>query len=81
MADDMKELRRKRVATESEAVAETPAKKTKKRKYLVKPHHKICIEKDVYKRGGDIIVLGKDMAQHFMKHGCIEPYVNLDDDD
>ena len=80
MADDMKEIRRKRVS-ETDSGSDAPPKKIKKRQYLVKPHNKICIAKDVYKVGGDVIFLGKDMAKHFMSHGCIEPYVDLDADD
>ncbi len=86
MADDMKAIRRKRANAEVTAEAvegteATPKKVKKMRRYIVRPKNKICIAKDVYKVAGDIIKLDSKMAKHFIKHDCIAPYVEFDDDD
>ncbi len=78
MSDDMKTMRRKRVDSESE---DQPKKVKKLRKYIVKPKHRIYLERDVPSAAGTIIKLDSKMAKHFLARDCIAPYVEFDDDD
>jgi hypothetical protein len=55
-------------------------KKTKTRKYVVRAGCKICIEKDVYSSGGDVVELTAKFANHYNKIHMLDPYVGNDDD-
>ena len=86
MADDMKAMRRKRVASEvteeSMSRADDSPKKVKKmRRYIVRPGHRIRISETERVIGGDVIKLDSKMAKHFMSHDCVSPYVEFNEDD
>ena len=82
MADDMKELRRRKAVDESGSSTEgQPKKKTKLRRYVVRKGHKISVKKGEYISGGTEVLMDSKMAKHYIKHDCIAPYVDFDDDD
>ncbi len=76
-----------RTAESSEGTFDSPIepqevkKSPKTRTYIVKPKHKIYLERDVPSVAGTIIELDSKMAKHFLARNCIEPYVEFDDDE
>ena len=60
--------------------AATP-KKPKTALYVVRKGHKISVEKGVYSPEGTVVSMDKKMAKHYIKHGCIDAYVDDDDDE
>ena len=58
-----------------------PPKKAKTALYVVRKGHKISVEKGVYSPEGTVVSMDKKMAKHYIKHGCIDAYVDDDDDE
>ncbi len=55
-------------------------KKIKLHKYVVRANRTISIKNGEYLVGGDTVLMGSKMAKHYLKHSCIDPFIEDDDD-
>ncbi len=64
-----------------ETVEAPKKKKAKLRKFVVRAGYKICVVKDEYANGGDVVELTAKMANHFNRSKALDPYIPPVEDD
>ena len=64
-------------------MADEVKNKPKTRKFVVRANRTICIKQGTKSRGGDVVELTAKLANHYNKHGMLDPYIEPDggDDD